>query len=279
MNAFDNVSGIDVAIIDFPFWEIVIKSTIAIALAALACKLLGRQSAAVRHRVWVFGLAASLVVPMASLLLPQFTLHVLPSTLDASRVAATRDLRPPFLVSTAESSLPGSAGGVTANSITPRPELDTQSSTAKSADAPQTVRKSKALPSAFTGIAGIKQVLVLCWLLGTVLSATLFLIALARQSIWLSRLRRIDDDDWVNSVTTAARKLGLQRPIVALLTDEAYVPAVVGVLSPRLVVPCELANVEPGSAALHFASRTCPCKTTRRFGPVARTSRIARALV
>ncbi len=75
---FDNVSASLFAMINFPFWVIVTKSTIAIALAALACTLLGRQSAAMRHRVWVFGLAASLVVPMASSLLPQFTLRVLP---------------------------------------------------------------------------------------------------------------------------------------------------------------------------------------------------------
>jgi hypothetical protein len=52
--------------VNFPLWETVLKSTLAIALAAIACRLLSRQSAALRHRIWVFGLAASLLVPIVS---------------------------------------------------------------------------------------------------------------------------------------------------------------------------------------------------------------------
>ncbi len=84
---------------------------------------------------------------------------------------------------------------------------------------------------------GSSKLFVLCWLLGTMISAALLLISLARQSIWLRRLRRIDDDEWSNSVITAARTLGLKRPIVAFESDAACVPAVAGILFPRLVVP------------------------------------------
>ena len=73
------------ALFNFPAWEIVVKSTIVIALAALACRFLHRQSAAQRHRIWVCGLAASLVVPMVCLLSPQFRLPLLPSSMDAAR--------------------------------------------------------------------------------------------------------------------------------------------------------------------------------------------------
>jgi WD40 repeat protein len=81
----------------------------------------------------------------------------------------------------------------------------------------------------------LEQVFAPCWLLGTMISSTLLLISLARQSIWLRRLRRIEDDDWVNSVTTAARTLGLHRPLVALESDAACVPTVVGVLAQRVL--------------------------------------------
>ena len=135
MNELADVPASMFALINFPSWEIVIKSTIVIALAALACRLLHRQSAALRHRVWACGLAASLVVPMVCLLLPQFRLPLLPSTMDASRLVTTRDSRPPSPRSTAASSLPGSAGGITTKSVAPRPELDAKSSTAISAGA------------------------------------------------------------------------------------------------------------------------------------------------
>ena len=65
-----NVPASVLAVFSLHLWGIVIRSTIAVALAAIACKLLHRQSAAVRHRVWVFGLVAALVVPVISLLLP-----------------------------------------------------------------------------------------------------------------------------------------------------------------------------------------------------------------
>lgn len=234
-----NVPASVFAVISLHLWGILIRSTIVVALAALACKLLHRQSAAVRHRVWVFGLVAALVVPVISLLLPQFTLHVLPSTMDASRPATTQDLRPPSPASTAGSSRPAPTGGVTANSITPQPEPDAPMSTAISADAPKTVGRSEELPRAIAGSSGIGPMLLLCWRIGTLISSALFLISLARQSIRLGRLRRIDDDDWSNSVTTAAKTLGIQRPIVTLESDETCVPAVVGVLYPRLMVPCD----------------------------------------
>jgi beta-lactamase regulating signal transducer with metallopeptidase domain/WD40 repeat protein len=237
MNELADVPLSMFALINLPYWEIVIKSTIVIALAALACRLLHRQSAALRHRIWVCGLAASLVVPMVCLLLPQFRLPLLPRTMDASRSVTTRDSTPPPPMSTAASSLPGSAGGITADSVSPRPEWDTNSSTAISAGLPQTVRKLEELSSAFTGNTGLEQVFILCWLLGTMISSSRLLISLARQSIWMRRLRSIDDDDWVNSVTTVASALGLKRPIVALESDSPCIPTVVGVLSPRLVVP------------------------------------------
>ncbi len=81
--------------------------------------------------------------------------------------------------------------------------------------------------------------LVVCWLMGSVVSSILFLVVLLKQAVRLSRLRRIDDGAWVASVKKAAATIGLQRPVVTLESDEACVPAVVGVFSPRLLVPCD----------------------------------------
>ena len=85
-----NSSAASIAMIDFSFWDFVSKSTIAVAVAALACVFLRRQSAAIRHRLWLFGLAAPLVAPMMSLFLPKFTLHVLPAAVPFSRVSAVQ---------------------------------------------------------------------------------------------------------------------------------------------------------------------------------------------
>lgn len=237
MIEFSDIPASIHAMISVPFWEILIKATIAIALAALVCKSLHRQSAAVRHRVWVLGLAASLVVPVIPLLLPQLTLDVLPSNMDASPSAATRASGTPSQTTTTESSWPGSSSGITAKRFVPRPELDPPTSSATFEEASTSVRRSEEFPPALAGSPGIEQILIVCWLIGTMIGSILFLISLAGQSIRLSRLRRIDDEDWGNSVTTAAKILGIDRRIVALESDEACIPAVVGVLRPRLLVP------------------------------------------
>lgn len=243
MNEFDNVPASIAAMINLPLWGIVIKSTLAIALAALACKLLNRQSAALRHRVWVFGLAASLVVPLASLLLPQVTLHVLPNAMNASNVATVQESEPVAVGGPSRSIVPRPADGMIANNVRARSESTSSSRKAKA--------RSKSVQGAGEGLwtiggsPGIQRWFVLCWLLGTLLSSALFLTSLARQSIWLRRLRRIDDADWNSSVTAAAGTLGLRQTIVALESEAACVPAVVGVLSPRLVVPANWRTWSP----------------------------------
>ncbi len=221
----------------FPFLGIAGKSTIAIGVAALACMLLHRQSAAMRHRVWVFGLAATLVVPLTTLLLPQFALPVLPDTADASHLGATRDLQPSSGISSKESSWTGAPRRITTDSYIPQPEKDSPTSTARSGESANSARKSEEIPSAAAGNFGIEPMLVFCWAMGTLIGLMLFLVSFAKQSIKLSRLRRIDDDDWANSVTTAAKILGIQRPITTLESDDACVPSVVGVFSSRLLIP------------------------------------------
>ena len=122
--------------------------------------------------------------------------------------------------------------------------------------------------------------LVLCWLpRNDDPFRTLWLISLARQSIWLRRLRRIDDDDWVkpgddcckNTQTSAADCRFLVRCNVHSNSGRSSLSSPGGSF--------ELANLEPESAALYFASRTGTCKTVRRFDPVAWSSRTACVLV
>jgi beta-lactamase regulating signal transducer with metallopeptidase domain/WD40 repeat protein len=237
MTAFDNIFASIFAVDGHPVWGIVIRSTIVVALAALACALLRRRSAAVRHRVWVFGLAASLVVPLASLLLPKITLHALPGAADSSGLAITQNHGQSPPASAAESNWPVSTGGIKGNGLIPQPEPNAQTNTAIAPMTPLAVREPEELSPASAGSPEFGQVLVFCWLLGTACGSTLFLISLTRQSRQLSRLRKIEDDDWQNSVTTAATALGIRRPIVTLESDEACVPAVVGILHPRLLVP------------------------------------------
>jgi WD40 repeat protein len=65
----------------------------------------------------------------------------------------------------------------------------------------------------------------------------LFAALLVLQRLRLGRLEKIEDPEWFAAVTNAAKAIGLQRPIDTLQSDAACVPAVVGILAPRLVIP------------------------------------------
>jgi beta-lactamase regulating signal transducer with metallopeptidase domain/WD40 repeat protein len=237
MNALEGFPAHLLAPLALPFWGIIIKSTVALALAALVCQLLHRQSAALRHRVWVLGLVASLVVPAGSLLLPQLMLPVLPEMMDPSRFAPTRDSSSPSPANAAFAAAHSPAAEPTTRSITPRPERDAQAFATLPAAAPRAVPAPADTSPALAASRRIEHVLAACWLLGTLIGSTVLVMSLARQSVRLQRLRRIEDEEWANSMTAAACEMGLDRPVVAVESDESCIPAAVGVLSPRLVIP------------------------------------------
>ncbi|MDP6447587.1 MAG: M56 family metallopeptidase, partial [Pirellulaceae bacterium] len=174
----------------------------------------------------------SLVVPLTSLLMPQYSLGVLPSALDASS-SATADLDP-SPTGGAPSSQAGASGpdftgiNLTAD-VDARPHAPppVESPTVQSSTAGQPVRP------------GMEQLFVFCWLVGAMIGLAVFIVSFFRQSIRLRGLRRIDDVSWLDSVAGAARVLGIKRPIVTLESDDTCVPAVVGVFFPRLIVPCD----------------------------------------
>ena len=51
-------------------FDSIVKGTALLVLAAVAAAILSRDSAATRHRVWLLAMAAALVVPVLSALLP-----------------------------------------------------------------------------------------------------------------------------------------------------------------------------------------------------------------
>jgi beta-lactamase regulating signal transducer with metallopeptidase domain/WD40 repeat protein len=234
MTDLANLAASILSWMDLPFWETVIKSTLTLALAALACQLLGRHSAALRHRVWVIGLTAALVVPIASLLLPHLRLPVLPGAVPT--LAATGRMQQSASSSSASSSTPDTTHKSAGNAVIPRPASDQD-------PAPAAADVATAQPQPETDYFGmarrprIEQLLVFTWLLGTTLGSTLFVVLLVVQQMRLGRLRKLEDTGWIAAVANAAKTIGLHRTVDTLQSDAACVPAVVGILAPRLVIP------------------------------------------
>ena len=221
----------------FTCWNIVLKSTAALGLCALACTLLAQQSAAIRHRVWVFGLIASLILPLASLLVPKITLRVLPSEVDASTLVSGKEVPAAPSVVSSNAILPSSVDGLALNSTRQQPSLALNSVSTRSANGDPPTKGVHVSVWQVVESTGITKWFGIGWLIGTAFSAVWFMILLFQQSNWLRRLRRIDDEEWATSVANAAKTIGLQRPMISLESDETCVPAVAGVLFTRLLVP------------------------------------------
>ncbi len=231
MNMFQSFSAVLSDVISSPLGSVLIKSTLAIALAAIVCLLLRRQSAAVRHRVWVCGLAASLAIPAISLIAPQFRLDVLPESTSPSAAPLAES------VATGAEFATAAPEGPAARNFVPRPATDSQTENGAHEPAQPAVSVSEQFTPPASSGPSRQSMLVWGWVLGMSMGAVLFVAAVTRQFMRLGRLCRVDDGEWVEMVAAAAKTLGIGRSIATLQSDEACVPAVVGVFHSRLVIP------------------------------------------
>ncbi len=225
----------------FSFWDMIIKSTLALALTALACELLFRQSAALRHRVWVLGLCASLLIPFFSYFLPHYPLALLPSVSQVQSVVPgpARDDLVSFDLNDPASQPIGSEADATDQQFEKTPP---QSDPNRQVDAdPISISSGLADLGAnllsLTRKGGFEALVALLSFFATFTAAALFLIAFIRQAVALRRLRKIDEPAWTQAVEAAKAAIGLNRPIDTLESDQATVPAVIGAWNPCLIVP------------------------------------------
>lgn len=84
---------------DVMFWfNVSLKSAALLGIAAVVCRFLNSRSAALRHLVWTVAIVASLLLPVAVLILPQLSLPILPSQFapssDAPGVVASTTAQP-----------------------------------------------------------------------------------------------------------------------------------------------------------------------------------------
>lgn len=218
----------------FSFWGLLIKSSIVIAMTGLACRLLVRQSAAMRHRIWVLGLAGTLILPVTTSWGPQHSFDILPNTLATTWGTSTTDPQSLPGRSSGRSIVPGPSGGENAAGVRSDHQKDFN---VNSVDGTVRPLRSADLASTFGFWSDLERLAILCWVAGIVLGLTLFLVSLGLQALKLRRLPPIDDPEWCHSLKTAAKSLGLQLPVMTLQSDSMCVPAVAGLFSPCLLVP------------------------------------------
>lgn len=198
-----------------------VKGTVVLLLAAGACVLLKRSTAALRHLVWALAFVGLLALPVASAIMPDWRLTAwprldVPVTFDAHQMPI-RTVDPhatPNRVVAAPRSVAPPAPSAAAAPV--RWELQTD----------------------WTALV------IPVWLGGMLLVLGALAVGLTRIA-WVGRTAHpLDDADWVALAAELARGLGLRRPVRLLQSAGPAMPMTWGVRHPVILLPAD-ANAWP----------------------------------
>ncbi len=201
-----------------------LKATAIFLVTGAALLLLHRASAATRHFVGVFGLAAALILPVLSLALPRVAVPLLPDLRPQAGLAASPAAD--FSTSAAREATPRISRRLLALSVPEKPELSAAPDVLDTAPAPAV----PATPVPWFAIAlGL-------WAAGS-------LAVVARLAVGWARVRRIarqatpiHDADWIEERDRAARRLALGRRVDLMESEEVPVAMTSGMRRPLLFI-------------------------------------------
>jgi TonB family protein len=186
------------------------KSTVILLAAFGVVLLLRRASASLRHQVWLAAVACLLLLPLASLAVPNWNM-TLPAGSDLAWLVLTRPLHGP--------------GTIDSNQPVPREFSGMPIQDVRGA----IVRASSAGP--------VAALLIALW-------ATGFCFVAARLCIGVSRVRGLargghglKAGDWSQTLSQLAARLSLRRPVVLLRSERVSIPMTAGFLRPVILLP------------------------------------------
>jgi beta-lactamase regulating signal transducer with metallopeptidase domain len=186
--------------------SIIVKATVLLAVAgAVQVVLRRRSSASTRHLVWTLAIMSVLLLPVASLVLPEWILVVrtVPGTMEAAPAVSRADV-------------PVEAGAVAAP-----------------------LNVGTASPPAAPRAPGLSwtTLLVVIYVAGVI--AVLMHLAVQHWMVRRSvrRATAVRDAEWTRLLADGAGRLGVNRPVRLLLSREHTVPSAVGIRRSSIMVP------------------------------------------
>jgi beta-lactamase regulating signal transducer with metallopeptidase domain len=205
--------------------DVAIKAALMIAGAGLVVLILRRASAAARHLAWSLGLAAALALLPLAVLLPRWSLPILPAIGSVPAAGPASDRAPAAAVA-----------------FTPAddPRIEWQG-------APE---GPALLPSAGSGVRPTRSMAALSmadravWVLALWVSGALVVVApLGIATVRVRRLARVcerlEGSEWAALARDLCTRLGLRRPVRLLKGGPGTMPMTWGILRPLVLLPRE----------------------------------------
>jgi len=212
--------------------ELALKGAIIMAVAGLVVLALRRASAASRHLVWNMSLAALLVLPLLSLLMPAWNIVLLPE-FDASAQSE------PSPVVTAPAAMPDAEQ--LRRSVIAATEKQSLSSAETS---PSPVIESESASNSDNAIARTenKPLGWQFWALGLWLAGALVVMLrmlVGTVSVWwiVRRAEEVKDDSWTSLAELLVWQLELKRPVRLLKSRSVSMPITCGIFRSVVLIP------------------------------------------
>ncbi|MFN2635756.1 MAG: M56 family metallopeptidase [Gemmatimonadaceae bacterium] len=219
-----------------------LKGAVLVAIAALATYVLRDRSAASRHAIWTAAIVGHLTIPILALLMPAWTVPVVPAA--------------PWMTPPVASTAPRTTAGASQDKTSPISQTDnatgsspvTQAKPLARATTPTTTEgsgKPRAfrLMSAAGGVANFARSASLVSILATIwfLGALFVLLRLAIGTWRVGQLARdgarVEDGVWLSLTQRLANRLGVTRPLTLLRGERLAVPVTWGIVYPAVLLP------------------------------------------
>ena len=206
-----------------PIWSaalgLALKASAVLALAVLSDVLLRRRgSAATRHLVWTLALAALVMLPIASVVAPEWRIAVTTMSPVASAAADSAEID--ALAVAGQSEKPSSVGTAFSQGAEP-------------GDTPSVSTRTRGFRIAWSALAASVYLVGVAAVLALLVSQRW---SLRRFALTAEALR---DPEWTGLLADCAGLMGVSRPVRLLWSARRNVPMTFGTGSPAIVVPAE----------------------------------------
>ena len=222
------------------------KAIVLLGIAGLIALAFRKSSAAARHGIWSFALASVLVLLPLSLLMPSWSVEVLPQkvlsytsyTEQAAPFPASTpeaDVRPEASPSASASALVFEKADKTISAVPKEVEVTSEVTNPSAAIVVGPSLASQALEAAreisWAGWA------MLAWVAGVVAVLMYFLLGTARAWWWTRRAEPVRDEAWTALVKDISWELCLKKPVRLVWSDRAAMPMAWGFFRPIVLLP------------------------------------------